>query len=193
MGAGGCPLPTGTEGEVEGGVLQHGSEDGDPRGEGGPGRQTRNRGRGNRGRGRAPPHPNRAAGARPPPLTALFLATILSSRLAIRTISSSPPIAPLPASAGPGGRTGAGRRTARCPPQPPGTAVRAGGLRAGHDGNCSPPASRPPLPNGRRDYSSQHVPRPPPAAAAGHYGGCSPSPQEPQAAALMVRQGSGAE
>lgn len=55
MGAGGCPLPTGTEGEVEGGVLQHGSEDGDPRGEGGPGRQTRNRGRGNRGRGRAPP------------------------------------------------------------------------------------------------------------------------------------------
>lgn len=53
-------------------------------------------------------HPRRAAGARPPPLTALFLATILSSRRAMRTISSSPPIPPLPAAAGPGARPGRG-------------------------------------------------------------------------------------
>lgn len=56
-----------------------------------------------------------------PPLTALFLATILSSRLAMRTISSSPPIAPLPVAARPGGCDGGGRAGggSRCPPQPP--------------------------------------------------------------------------
>lgn len=128
----------------------------------------------------AAPHPNRAAGALSPPLTAFFLATILSRRLAMRTISSSPPIAPLP-----GVGTGAGRGSGRGELRSvPGAHLSPrcrsqGGRTRGTTGvvvleTPAPPAACRRAAHGR-DFVSQRAPRPcrpVPPGRRGRCGGC---------------------
>lgn len=119
----------------------------------------------------AAPHPNRAAGALPPPLTAFFLATILSRRLAMRTISSSPPIAPLPG-VGAGAGRGSGRGELRSVPGAhlsPRCRSQGGRTRGTTGvvvlGTPAPPAACRSAAHGR-DFISQRSPSPMPHGAA---------------------------